>query len=150
MRRLTAIAASATLVFVTWLGWTIYSQERLEAQCDDLAASFGAHLSNGRRSESAKYLIWCGNNGPSDTDVATIRDATAKIINAGLGQTEMSLDLSKTLLSDDAIPELAAIRGLYYIDVSDTAITANGADALRSRMPGTIIRWSPKQKPDGG
>ncbi|MCC9603352.1 hypothetical protein LOC67_22615 [Stieleria sp. JC731] len=146
MPKFTSIAIAIVFAFTTWFGWANYSQVRLESQCDELAASFGGHLSNGRRSESSKYVIWCGSNGPTDSDAPTIQSVTTKIINAGLGQTEISLDLSKSQLSDSAIPALGAIRGLYFIDVSETEITKQGADALRSLMPDTIVRWSPKQE----
>lgn len=141
MKKFFAIASLTIFAFAVWLGWAVYSQERLESHCDHLAASFGAHLSNGRRSESSKYLIWCGSPGPSDGDSATIRDTTTNIINAGFGQTEISLDLSGTSISNESITEIGRIRGLYYIDIRDTEITEQGAKELRSRMPGTIVRW---------
>lgn len=49
------------------------------------------------------------------------------------------LDLSGTSVTDNCVPEIAAIHSLLRLDVSGTRITKSGAERLRSSLPNCIV-----------
>jgi Leucine-rich repeat (LRR) protein len=49
-------------------------------------------------------------------------------------------------VGDDAVPALAALAGLQWVDVSDTAMTAAGADQLRNLRPALRLQGAPAGK----
>ncbi|MCC6589401.1 MAG: hypothetical protein IT168_22065 [Bryobacterales bacterium] len=50
-------------------------------------------------------------------------------------------------ITDDAVPQLAALPALRWVDIKDTAMTAQGVAALRKAHPHLTVQGDPAQEP---
>jgi hypothetical protein len=103
------------------------------------AQSLGGGVSNGRRAFRRHVGAWF--HGKEITDrampeiVSIIRDCQSR----GLGGAHLSLDISRTSISDDGIKLLHSVPGLDSVSIRDTNATNDGVVSLQRVLPRTHV-----------
>lgn len=86
-------------------------------------------------------LLWIA-NPPDDVSDATRRLAEmgATIETDDEGEIR-SVRFIGSHFNDNVIAKLAKLRGIPFIDISQTTITPEGARCLRDALPGSVIKY---------